>query len=99
MTQDKKQNAEWKQKRLKWQADKKIRMEKRMPFIKKEISKLMNSGHKVVEINSFQYRIDDCVDIFPHIRKYHIFKKNLFGRYEDIFVFLNNPIAAKLMEK
>lgn len=49
-------------------------------IFKREIPKMKKRGFTVSQINSAQFRINDCLDIYPVQRIYHDIRKNTRGK-------------------
>jgi len=62
---------------------KKMRDSRRAQF-HETIIELRNAGFEVVEITPFQYRINECLDIYPQNKRYHDIIKNERGDIRGI---------------
>lgn len=48
------------------------------------ITDLTNAGFEIKEITPFQFRINDCLDIYPQNKRYHDIVKNERGDIRGI---------------
>ena len=64
----------------------------RLPKRTKQILSLQSLGYKVIKITSFQFRINDIIDVYPIHNRYHNIKTNTRGGYRDIEEFIKRTL-------
>lgn len=47
-----------------------------------EVLALRAKGHKVERLSDYQFRINDCIDIYPTSNKYHALKTQKRGKVD-----------------
>ena len=63
-------------------------------IVDNKIEDLKTQGFTVRQLTSWQYRINNRLDIFWQSRRYHDIKENKRGSYSDILTFVNRFFRA-----
>ena len=80
-----------------YRAAQKERRAERLPIRTEQIISLRKLGYNVRVLSAYQFRVNDCFDLYPIHNRYHNIQSNKRGGYPDAtrFVLKKIPLTSQ----